>query len=49
LAVIAFVALITLLFAWTIPQLSIRTSVYGLLIEDLPETANYNAFKATFG
>jgi predicted RND superfamily exporter protein len=49
LTVISFVALLTFFFVWHIPKLSIRTSVYDLLIEDLPETANYNAFKAVFG
>jgi predicted RND superfamily exporter protein len=49
LAVISFVALLTLFFVWHIPKLSIRTSVYDLLIQDLPETTNYNAFKAVFG
>ena len=40
---------LTLLFAWQLPGLSFRTSVYELIIEDLPETAAYETFKKTFG
>lgn len=46
---IALVAMITLFFSWHIPSLSIRTSIHDLIIEDLPETANYKAFKDVFG
>jgi len=48
-AVILAVLLITALFAWRIPYLSFKTSVYDLIIEDLPETARYEAFKEIFG
>ena len=40
---------LTLLFAWQLPGLCFRTSVYELIIEDLPETAAYEKFKKTFG
>jgi len=40
---------LTLLFAWQLPGLCFRTSVYELIIEDLPETAAYETFKKTFG
>jgi hypothetical protein len=39
------IALLTLLFAWQIPQLRFETSIYDLTIEDLPQTREYNAFK----
>jgi len=40
---------LTCFFAYQIPKLSFHTSVYALLIEDLPETALYEAMKAEFG
>jgi len=40
---------LTSFFAYHIPKLSFRTSVYDLLIEDLPDTAVYEAMKAEFG
>ena len=47
--VILAVLVVTALFAWRIPHLSFKTSVYDLIIEDLPETARYEAFKEMFG
>jgi uncharacterized protein len=47
--VILFVLGITVLFAWRIPSLSFKTSIYDLIIEDLPETARYTEFKRLFG
>jgi predicted RND superfamily exporter protein len=47
--VIGAVVVITLLFACWIPNLSFKTSIYDLIIEDLPETARYEAFKGIFG
>jgi len=47
--VITATALITGLFAWHLPNLSFKTSVYDLQIENLPETARYNDFKEIFG
>jgi diguanylate cyclase (GGDEF)-like protein len=47
--VITGVIVITLMFAWCIPNLSFKTSIYDLIIEDLPETARYEEFKEIFG
>ncbi|MEJ2236609.1 MAG: MMPL family transporter [Syntrophobacterales bacterium] len=47
--VILAVAVVSLFFAWHVPKLSIRTSIYDLVIEDLPETARYKEFKEVFG
>lgn len=47
--VILAVTVITLFFASYIPQLSFKTSIYDLVIEDLPETSRYEAFKELFG
>jgi len=47
--VIVIVFGLTCFFAFHIPKLSFRTSVYDLLIEDLPDTAVYEALKAEFG
>lgn len=46
---ICIVLLLTGVFAWRIPYLSFKTSIYDLIIEDLPETAKYNEFKEVFG
>jgi len=47
--VIAIGSALTCFFAYHIPKLSLHTSVYDLLIEDLPETAVYENFKTEFG
>ena len=47
--VLAAVAIVSYLFAAQIPRLTFSTSIYDLIIEDLPETGRYNAFKNTFG
>ena len=47
--VIVIGAILTCFFAFHIPKLSFRTSVYDLLIEDLPENAVYENLKAEFG
>ena len=49
LPVIFATALVTFFFAWQLPDLSFKTSIYDLQIEDLPETAYYNDFKKLFG
>ncbi len=49
LIVILMIAAITAIFAWRLPDLSFKTSIYDLQIEDLPETAQYRAFKKIFG
>lgn len=46
---LVILALFTLAFAWYLPKLSFRTSVYDLIIEDLPETAAFQAYQLTFG
>jgi len=47
--VILATAVITVIFAWQLPDLSFKTSVYDLQIEDLSETVQYAAFKKMFG
>jgi len=47
--VILVVVGISAFFAIQIPNLSFKTSVYDLIIEDLPETKRYDAFKEVFG
>ncbi len=42
-------AAITLFFAWHLPGLSFKTTVYDLIIEDLDESARYNQFLKQFG
>ncbi len=40
---------VTLFFALHIPALSFHTSIYDLIIEDLPDATRYDIFKAEFG
>jgi hypothetical protein len=47
--VILIVGAVTLLFALQMPRLSFKTSIYDLIIEDLPETAIHHKFKQIFG
>jgi len=47
--VISIILAITLIFAWQIRNLSFKTSIYDLQIEDLPETTRYEDFKKLFG
>ena len=49
LVVILIILAITLFFAWQIRNLSFKTSIYDLQIEDLPETVRYEEFKKLFG
>jgi uncharacterized protein len=44
-----FVGLVTALLAFHLPQLSFRTTVYDLIIEDLPAADTYEAFLEQFG
>ena len=46
---ILIILLVTGVFAWRIPTLSFKTSIYDLIIEDLPATMRYEEFKAIFG
>ncbi len=48
-AVIAVILAVTVSFAWFIPKLSFDTTIFDLVIEDLPETRNYEVFKQIFG
>jgi diguanylate cyclase (GGDEF)-like protein len=47
--VLGAVAAVTLLFAAYLPRLVFSTSVHDLIIEDLPETRQYEHFKSLFG
>ena len=47
--VIAITLAITLFFVWQVRNLSFKTSIYDLQIEDLPETTRYEDFKKLFG
>ncbi|MCG6892481.1 MAG: MMPL family transporter [Desulfobacteraceae bacterium] len=47
--VVCAVAAVTVLFALQIPHISFQTSVYDLIIEDLPETAVREDFEKVFG
>ncbi|HUV51139.1 MAG TPA: MMPL family transporter [Anaerolineae bacterium] len=49
LTIILVILAVTLFFALHIPRLSFRTSVYDLVIKDIPETSRYEAFKKIFG
>ena len=46
---VACFALISLFFALQIPKLSFRTSIYDLLIENLPDTIQYQKARNVFG
>ena len=48
LPVLAVIALMTVFFAWKLPHLRIGTSIYDLVIENLPETRQYQTFKKNF-
>ena len=43
------IAAITALLAWQLPALSFKTTVYDLIIEELPESVQYNDFQELFG
>ena len=46
---ILILLIVTAAFAWRIPTLTFKTSIYDLIIEDLPATSRYEEFKAIFG
>ena len=46
---LVFVAGITLLLGWQLPSLSFKTSIYDLIIEQLPESKQYREFHEQFG
>lgn len=43
------ISLLTLLLGWQLPHLSFKTTVYDLVIEDLPEAVEYREFQELFG
>ncbi len=43
------VGAITLMFCWHLPKLSFKTTVYDLIIEELPEAQQYRDFRNLFG
>jgi len=43
------VAAVTVLFGWHLPELSFKTTVYDLIIEELPEAEQYRDFRDLFG
>ena len=47
--IISLMMLITFFFCLHLPNLHFRNSIYDLVIEDLPETSEYQAFKQEFG
>jgi predicted RND superfamily exporter protein len=49
LVIVVCFAAITLFFALQLPKLSFRTSIYDLLIEDLPESIHYANAREVFG
>ena len=49
LAVLLGIGIVTLFFAWHIRGLTFRTSVYDMVVENLPETVRYVRFKEIFG
>jgi len=49
LAVLTLGSVLTFFFAAQIPNLSLRNSVYELLVENLSETAQYEALKTVYG
>ncbi|BBO75872.1 hypothetical protein DSCW_32890 [Desulfosarcina widdelii] len=48
-SVILAVLALTLFFLTTLPKLVFNTSIYDMVIEDLEETREYQAFKNVFG
>ncbi len=47
--VLVVIACLTIMFATFIPRLEFSTSVYDLIVEDMPENAQYKEFKEIFG
>ncbi len=48
-AILIVLGAITLFFLSTIPRLAFNTSIYDMVIEDIDETRQYEAFKEVFG
>jgi len=49
LVIVACFAAVSIFFALQIPKLAFRTSIYELLIDNLPETIQYENSKQVFG
>ena len=49
LVIIACFLAVSIFFALQVPKLTFRTSIYDLLIDNLPETIRYSGFKEVFG
>lgn len=47
--IILAILAISVVLGWQLPRLSIKTSIYDLVIEDLETTHQYHAFLKTFG
>ncbi len=47
--VLVAVAAVTAVFAWQLPKLSFKTTVYDMVIESLPEADRYREFQELFG
>jgi len=47
--ILVLFAALTLLFGWQLPRLSFQSSVYDLIVENIPEAEYYNRFKGEFG
>jgi len=47
--VLAAVAVLTVALAWHLPELSFKTTVYDLIIDDLKEAQRYEQFREQFG
>jgi hypothetical protein len=43
------IAAVTVMFGWHLPKLSFKTTVYDLIIEELPEAQEYRDFHDLFG
>ena len=49
LLVLLIFAAVTALFAWRVPRITFRTSIYDMVVDSLPETSRYNTFREVFG
>ncbi len=46
---LGMIGILTLVFGYHLPGLTFRSSIYDLVVEDLPETERYDLFKSVFG
>jgi uncharacterized protein len=47
--VFLMIALVSLVLGWRLPQLTVKTSIYDMVIEDLAVTRQYRSFQEMFG